>query len=661
MPLALPTPATPPAGAAAPLRAFRRWQSGQAHARVERWADAAQAFEQAFATHDDDAYGLHAAHALICAGRADLAVSRTRALRRRRPALALAYTLESHALLDRGRDDEAIACLTSLPDDVPRDAEYYIALGVALQRRRRLEEAIAAFLQALAGRPADAMTHYRLGMCFKDKGMKVEAAECVRTALLLGLSTSQLAAHAQLAFLEREACRWPQAEDALAALRAAVRAAPQGQALETGAFVHAVLVDDAIEQRKAAEHYALHVATRVRPLPRRLAKPHDGPLRVAYLSADFHQHATSQLMVQMLECRDRERFDVTLVSAGPDDGTALRRRIAAACERFEDVRGMSAEAIAQRIRALDIDILVDVKGATNGSLLPVVAHRAAPVQVSWLAFPGTSGAPYVDYLIGDPIVTPLAHAAHFSECIAQMPHCYQPNDGARVRPVARRADWGLPEDALLLCGFHQSYKIGPAVFDAWCRLLHALPQARLWLLEWNASVRAALERAARDRGIDAARLLWAPLVPADDHLRRLACADVFLDTWPCNAHTTASEALWCGVPVVTLQGETFAQRVAASLLQAVGLPETICNDVDAYERRVAALARDDGRRAALRAHLVARRDTSPLYDAAGFARDFEALLMRMWQRATSGLAPDHLPADPSSAASPPVGQLQEPR
>lgn len=644
MPLALPTPITPPQGAAVPLRAFRRWQAGQVHAQRERWAEAAQDFEQAFAAHADEAYGLHAAHALICAGRADLAVRRTRELRGRRPGLALAYTLESHALLDRGADDEAIACLASLPGDAPRDAEYFVALGVALQRRGRLDEAILAFLQALAQRPDDALTHHRLGMCFKDKAMKVEAAECVRTALLLGLATSELAARAQLAFLEREACRWPQAGAALAELRAAVIAAPADRALETGAFVHAVLVDDPFEQLKAARHYALHVAARVRPLPRRLAKAHDGPLRVAYLSADFHNHATSQLMVQMLECRDRARFEVTLVSAGPDDGSPLRRRIAAACERFEDVRGLSAEAIAQRIRALGIDILVDAKGATQGSLLPVVAHRAAPLQVGWLAFPGTSGAPFVDYIVGDPVVTPLAQAAHFSERIAQMPHSYQPNDATRLRPEPRRADWGLPEDALLLCGFHQSYKIDAPVFDTWCRLLHRLPQARLWLLEWNANVRAALEAAARERGVDPARLLWAPLIGADAHLRRLACADVFLDAWPCNAHTTAAEALWCGVPVVTLKGATFAQRVAASLLHAVALDETVCADVAAYEGTVLALAGDAGRRAALRRHLVAQRDTSPLYDAARFARDFEALLWRMWQRATAGLAPDHLPA-----------------
>jgi protein O-GlcNAc transferase len=645
MPLALPEPTVPPNASAPQTRAYRRWQSGQAHAQREHWLAAAQDFEQAYAAHADDAYGLHAAHALICAGRADVAASRTQALRSRRPALALAYTLESHALLDRGRAADAIACLLSLPPDAARDSEYFITLGVALQRAQRHDDAIGAFMRSLALQPADALTHYRLGMAFKDKGMKAEAAECVRTALLLGLDASELAARAQLAFLEREACRWHEAGSALAELRRAVRAAPENEPRETGAFVHAVLVDDPLEQLKAARHYALHVASRVQPLSRRLAKPHGGRLRIAYLSADFHQHATSQLMAQMLECHDRRRFEVTLISAGPDDGSAMRQRIAAACERFEDVRGLGHEAIARRIRALEVDILVDAKGATHGTLLPVMAHRAAPLQVSWLAFPGTSGAPFIDYLIGDPVVTPLADAAHFSERIAQMPHCYQPNDAQRAVPgPAQRAEWGIPEDALLLCAFHQSYKISAEVFDAWCRILRALPQATLWLMEWNANVRAALESAARARGIASERLRFAPLIAPDAHLRRLACADLFLDAWPCNAHTTAGEALWAGVPVLTCIGATFAQRVAASLLHQVELDELVCPDAASYVDAAVALASDPARRAALREHLVAQRSASPLFDGARFARDIEALCLRMWERAAAGLPPEHLPA-----------------
>ena len=199
-----------------------------------------------------------------------------------------------------------------------------------------------------------------------------------------------------------------------------------------------------------------------------------------------------------------------------------------------------------------------------------------------------------------------------------------------------------------MCAFHQSYKISAEVFDAWCALLHALPNATLWLLRWNANVQGTLLAAAQARGIAPERLLFAPMLPLDDHLARLAHADVYLDTWPCNAHTTAGEALWCGVPVVTWVGDTFAQRVAASLLHAVELDELVCTDATSYHERVLELAGDPARRSALREHLAAQRTASPLFDGARTARDLEALYRRMWDRATRGLPPDHLPAQPSN-------------
>jgi len=297
------------------------------------------------------------------------------------------------------------------------------------------------------------------------------------------------------------------------------------------------------------------------------------------------------------------------------------------------------------VREQGIDILVDLKGATFNTPLSVFAQRPAPLQVTWLGFPGTSGAPFIDYLIGDRTVTPLADAAHFSEKIAQLPHCYQPNDAGRALPKpSTRADWGVPEEALLLCAFHQSYKISAAVFDEWCTLLHALPGSMLWLLQWNTNVQAALTKAAAERGIAAERLVFAPVVPLESHLSRLAHADVYLDAWPCNAHTTAGEALWVGVPVVTIEGRTFAQRVAASLLRTSGLPELVCGDVDAYRATVVALAEDPVRRAALRARLQEGRSTNRLFDGAAFAADIEQLYRRMWQRAVAGERPEHLPA-----------------
>ena len=524
------------------------------------------------------------------------------------------------------------------------DAPALTRRGVALQGEGRHQEAVHCFMQSLALKIDDAFTHYRLGVSFRDCGMKLEAAECIRTALALRFP-DELFARGLLVYMEREGCRWESAGAEWRALEAAIDARPEGAPLQVNPFVHAVLSDDPLRIRRVAEHYAHFFESFVKPLPPRRAQAHDGPLRIAYLSADFQQHATAQLMVQMLEAHDRTRFEVTLVSAGADDGSAMRRRLRAACHRFEDVHGRSHDEMARRIRALGIDILVDVKGATDGTLLPVLAARPAPLQLNWLAFPGTSGARFIDYIVGDPIVTPLAHAAHFSEKIAQLPHCYQPNDARRARPApVSRTEAGLPEGAAVLCAFHQSYKISPPVFDAWCELLRRVPDAVLWLLEWNTNVRDSLLAAAAARGIGADRLRFAPLLPLEQHLARLACADVFLDAWPCNAHTTAGEALWMGVPVVTLRGASFAQRVAASLLHQVGLDELACADVAGYLDAAAALAAEAPRRAALREQLLCSRDSGALFDGARFARDIEALYERLWARACAGLPPEHAPA-----------------
>jgi predicted O-linked N-acetylglucosamine transferase (SPINDLY family) len=648
MSLSLPLPATPQRSSAAQQRAHRKWSTAQAHALQDEWADAAIGYEQAYEIHQDEAYGLASAHAFIKAGRSDIALKRTQALRRQRPDLALAYTLESHAWLASGEPGEAANCLLHLPAELPRDRAHWVSLAISLQQAQRHGEAIPAFLQALATRADDAVLHFHLGLSFKDVGMKAEAAECVRTALLLGLGRSELGARALLVFLEREACRWAPAAGELAQLRKALAAEKEATAVETGPFPHAVFVDDPFEQLKVARMYARHVARAVQVLPNRPLQTETRRLRIGYLSADFHQHATSQLMVQMLEHHDRTRFEVTLLSAGTDDRTPMRARMIASCEHFEELRGRSHAQMAERIHDLGIDILVDVKGVTLGTLMPVMAHQPAPLQVSWLGFPGTSGAPYIDYFIGDPIVTPLAQAGHFSEKLALMPACYQPNDSRRALPAAsRRSDWGAPEDVPLLCAFHQSYKISEEVFDSWCRVLHAVPDAVLWLMQWNTNVEAALREAARQRGIGPERLCFAPMLPLEQHLSRLACADLYIDAWPCNAHTTASEALWVGVPVVTIVGATFAQRVAASLLHNVGLDELVLDTVPAYERAVVALAQDTERRAALRAHLNAQRHRSPLFDGKRFAHDIEGLYERMWARAIAGLAPDHLaPVEP---------------
>jgi predicted O-linked N-acetylglucosamine transferase (SPINDLY family) len=374
-----------------------------------------------------------------------------------------------------------------------------------------------------------------------------------------------------------------------------------------------------------------------RPAP---AGAHDR-LRIAYLSADFHNHATAQLAIELFERHDRTRFDICAISFGPDDGTAMRAACVAAFETFLDARAMSDEAIAAWMRGKEIDIAVDLKGFTTGARERVFALRPAPLMVNYLGFPGTLGTEVYDYILADAVVAPMAMQPFFAETIVHLPGSYQPNDSRRGVPETSlsRAEAGLPQTGFVFASFNNSYKITPAVFDVWMRLLAATQGSALWLLDDNALATANLRKEAAARGIDPARLVFAPRVGPNAHLARQRLADLFLDTQPCGAHTTASDALWMGLPIVTCLGGAFAGRVAASLLHAVGLADLVAPDLAAYERLALELARDPGRLAAIRARLETERYRLPLFDADRYRRGVEAAYETMWARHQRGDPP----------------------
>lgn len=359
---------------------------------------------------------------------------------------------------------------------------------------------------------------------------------------------------------------------------------------------------------------------------------HHERLRIGYLSSDFHDHATMHLLGGVLEAHDRSRFEIYGYSYGPDTQDPQRTRASAAIEHFVELRGMNHEAAAARIAADEIDILVDLKGYTQDARPEISALRPAPVLVSWLGYPGSLGHPRLaDYIIGDPIVTPPEEAGHYSETLALMPHCYQPNDRSRrIDAAPTRAEEGLPTDAVVFCSFNQAYKLGPEMFDVWCQLLREVPGSVLWLLDPGENGANTLRKEAEVRGVSAERIVFAPKKPPGAHLARLGLADLALDTYPITSHTTGSDALWAGVPLVTMRGTTFASRVAASLLHSIGLPELVTDCRDAYLDLARRLALDKTRRSALRKKLATRRLKSPLFDTAGFTRDLETLYSRIW-------------------------------
>jgi predicted O-linked N-acetylglucosamine transferase (SPINDLY family) len=637
---------SPRAAAPAGLRrAESHARAGILASRQRQWKSAAAEFEQAAGlAPSDELVWLNLARSRLHLGELDAALAAAcRAFQLDR-AGPIACRLAAECAIQLQRPAQAAEIFDQLAPEVARDHDFHSAHGNALFLAGRLRDAIDAFFRALALKVDAPLVHYRLGLCFMDSGMALEAAECFRTAVSLDDGLVRALALSLLVHESRQACDWVRVAPDTQALLAAIETADA----ETGRLLSpfALLAIDATpaQQRRLGERRCEGLAQGVvalpPPGPRR-----PGPIRVGYLSSDFYEHATSVLMVELLERRDPSRFEVFLYSHGPDDGSDMARRMRAACEHFVDVRAMGHRAIAERMRADGLDIAVDLKGHTRDSRMELLAHRPAPVQACYLGYPATTGATFIDYIIGDRVVTPLAHAADFSERIAQLPWSYQPNDHHRVLPSRPpRAALGLPEDAVVLCCFNQTYKLSPAMLDLWARILARAPRAVLWMLAWNPHARANLVRELAARGVGEERVFFAPKLDLAGHLARLRAADLFLDTWPCNAHTTASEALWAGVPVLTVPGPTFASRVAASLVGACGLADLACADADHYVELAAALANETSTLADLKAHLETYRHQLPLFDAERLARDLDALLLRMHEGHLAGLPPDCLPA-----------------
>jgi predicted O-linked N-acetylglucosamine transferase (SPINDLY family) len=346
-------------------------------------------------------------------------------------------------------------------------------------------------------------------------------------------------------------------------------------------------------------------------------------------------------MAGLFEGHDRGRFEVVAYSYGPDDGSPMRARLTRAFDQFVDVGKLSHREAADRIRQDKIDILIDLKGYTQGSRPMIPAFRPAPVQVGYLGFPATTGADFIDYILVDRSVVPDGEQAFFSEKLVFLPTCYQANDARRgeVTAPTSRADCGLPEGSVVLCCFNNSYKISPEIFDIWMRLLNKTPESVLWLLATNELARANLCKEAVARGVDPGRLVFAPLVSFAAHLERHRHADLFLDTLPCNAHTTASDALWGGLPVLTCSGNTFAGRVAGSLLSAIDMPELIAASLEEYEHRALAMIRAPERLRAMRRKIEQKRDMNSLFDLPKLTREIERAYERMWQRWLAGGEP----------------------
>ncbi|HYD32436.1 MAG TPA: tetratricopeptide repeat protein [Azospirillaceae bacterium] len=554
------------------------------------------------------------------------------------PGLAEAHANLGAVLLAQGRLAEAAVAHQQALDLDPDLAEAYANLASTFMAQGRMGEAVAVGRRALALCPERAEVHANLGLALKEMGQLAEAAECLLRALDLGLADPG-GVLGQLAQIKRHLCDWQDAERLSGALLGLVR---EGRSERVHPFTF--LAQDAFpgDQLACARLYAAHVARGLPEPFRHQPKASRERLRVGYLSADFQQHATAVLMAELIELHDRDSFEIIGYSYGRDDGGERRRRLAGAFDRFVDLEAEGHAEAARRIHDDDLDLLVDLKGFTQHARPEILALRPAPLQVAWLGFPGTLGADFIDYALVDAVVAPSEHQPFFAEKLVHLPGCYQAND--RHRPIAAtaptRAACGLPEDSFVFCCFNAAYKITPAVFAVWMRLVESVPGAVLWLLDPGRLAADNLRREAAARGVDPARLVFTPKRPLPEYLAQYRVADLFLDTLPVNAHTTASDALWAGLPVVTCRGRTMAGRVAASLLQAVGLPELVTERLVDYEWVARDLAQDRRRLAALRDRLAGGRDRAALFDTPRFARNLERAFFTMVERHRAGLPPD---------------------
>ena len=521
----------------------------------------------------------------------------------------------------------------------PDHVAVYSSLADVLLRLGRLNEAAQSCRQALELDPETAEAHFNLGIILQAQGKWLDAHTSFRQAMVARNGFGEAVYNAYIC--ANQLCDWSNRMEDEAAVHDAIARGSNGIRPFGLLGMEPPDSDAAQYQLQISRQFALqNLGSHIGDAESTINAIHgaDGRLRVGYLSSDIHEHATMHLFFGVLAMHDRSKFKVHVYAHGTDIDS-MTEKASRTCEVFRDLADWSDDDAAGRIALDEIDILVDLKGYTKGNRLEITARRPAPVVVSWLGYPGTLGhAGLADYIIGDAIVSPPANAAHFTETLALMPHCYQPNDGTRtIGPKISRAQAGLPDAAFVFCSFNQYFKFNPPSFDVWCNLLASVPGSVLWLLSTSQQAVLNLQREAEKRGIPANRLVFAEPAPLAQHLARLQLADLALDTFPYNSHTTGSDALWAGVPMVTLIGETFASRVAASMLSTVSLPELITHTWDEYFTLARSLALDPPRLSSIRQRLEDVRLSSPLFDTKRFTFNLERLFERIWEQKKRGV------------------------
>jgi predicted O-linked N-acetylglucosamine transferase (SPINDLY family) len=622
-----------------PSDADAHYNRGLALAALKRHDNALESYDKAVALRPDHAEShSNRGHALDALNRADDALKSYDKAIELKPDLAEVYNNRGCTLIGLNRCEEALASFTTAIALKPNFVEAYNNRGKALSILCRYAEALRSYEKALEFRPDFIKAYVNRGDVLRTLKLFNEATVSFERALHLQPEHEFL--HGELIYTKMINCDWNNFKNDYSQLVGKIRS---GEKVSKPFPILAI--DNFPElQRKAAEIYALANYPPNNALPAIAKRPRGDKIRIGYFSADFRDHPGAYSMVEMFERHDRTKFEIIAFSFSPMESYELRSRLESAFDKFIDVNRYSDLDVARLARSMEIDIAIDRNGFTTYCRTNIFALRAAPLQVSYKGYSGTMGTDYIDYLIADRIVVPCGDRQHYSEKIAYLPNCYQVYDTKRNIPerTQLREELGLPPKAFVFCCFNSNYKITPGVFDSWMRILQQVDGSILWLLEGSASAAINLRKEAAARDISPERLVFAKRMFLPDHLARYRLADLFIDTLPYNAHTTASEALWAGLPVLTQIGTTFAGRVAASLLTAIGLPELVTSTQQAYEDRAIELATNRGQLAEIRKKLANNRLTAPLFDTKLFTGNLEAAFIAMYERYQAGLPPDHI-------------------
>lgn len=553
----------------------------------------------------------------------------------RAPQFADAYNNRANVLAQMKRLDEALSDYDTSLSLRPISGTCHSNRGNVLLDLDRTEEAIASYREAIRQQPDSSDAYVNLGNALSERRQLDQAIESYEAALRINRNHDSALGH--LLHRKAQICDWSKLDLPVDMDRIGT----WGRGISPFSMLG---IDDSLQRHlKRSQVWVAGQLPAARPLLARSSSRSE-KLRIGYFSADYHNHAMMYLAVRLFELHDQDRFETHAFSFGPASQDLMRQRAIAAFDEFHDVRSLSDAAIAELARDKGIDIAIDLSGYTRGNRAGIFAYRAAPIQINYMGFPGTMGADFIDYIIADQTIIPASSISSYSEKIIFLPDTYQVNDDRRAISDRQftRHELQLPDNGFVFCCFNNTYKITPDAFDVWMRLLMEKPGSVLWLMESNSWVKTNLRKEASARNIDPDRIVFASPMPLPEHLARHRHADLFLDTFIYNAHTTGSDALWAGLPIVTKTGESFASRVCASLLNAVGLPELVACSVEDYERLALELASDIDRLSAIRTKLSADLNETALFDSQRFTRAIEKAYQLAYDRHLNGLSPENI-------------------